>query len=67
MTTLTRREIEVCRYVCRGWNNKQIGDVLGISHRTAEDHRYHIYVKFKVHNAVELIREVYQLPDEVPA
>jgi len=67
MTRLTRREIEVCGYLCRGWNNEEIGRKLGISKRTAEDHRHHIFKKFAVRNAVQLVREVYQLPDEVPA
>jgi len=67
MTRLTRREIEVCGYVCRGWSNDQVAAKLGISKRTVEDHRQHIFVKFKVHNAVQLVRGVYQLSDEVPA
>ena len=67
MTPLTRREREVCGYLCLGWSNEQIGTKLQISRRTVEDHRHHIFKKYAVHNAVELVREVYQLADEVPA
>jgi len=65
MNRLTRREIEVCGYLCRGFSNEEISIKLGISKRTAEDHRHHIFKKFRVRNAVQLVREVYHLPDEV--
>jgi LuxR family transcriptional regulator, maltose regulon positive regulatory protein len=67
MTTLTRRQSEVCGYLCRGWSNKEIGAHLNLSFRTVEWHREEIFKKYRVHNAVELVREIYHLTDEVSA
>jgi len=61
MTRLTRREIEVCSKICLGWTNQEIATAMGISRRTAEDHRYHILQKYRVRNVVELVRSVYRL------
>ena len=58
---LTRREQQICDRVVRGYTNKEIGMSLGISHRTVEDHRRYIMAKYKVRNAVELVRAVYGL------
>lgn len=55
---LTSREQEVCDLVTRGLRDKEVGKVLGISHRTVEDHKLVIYKKFDVHNAVQLTRAV---------
>jgi len=65
MTRLTARERQICEYLCKGWENKEIGLKLGISHRTVEDHRLHILKKFKVRNIVELVREVYGISEAV--
>lgn len=42
---LTDREVEVLRLVARGLSNKQIGQTLVISRRTAEHHVQHVYAK----------------------
>jgi HD-GYP domain-containing protein (c-di-GMP phosphodiesterase class II) len=42
---LTRREVEVLRLVARGLSNKQIGERLVISPKTAGNHIEHIYAK----------------------
>lgn len=64
MQRLTAREKQVCQKLCLGWHNKEIAVHMGISPRTVEDHRIHIYEKFKVRNAVELVRTVYGITDE---
>ena len=44
-TTLTPREVEVLRLVARGMSNKQIGEQLVITTKTAGNHIEHIYAK----------------------
>lgn len=42
--------------VVAGATNKQIGEVLGISWRTAEVHRAHGMLRLRCQNAAELVR-----------
>ncbi len=63
MTDLTPRERQICGYLCKGWNSKEIATKLGISHRTAEDHRAHILKKCRVRNVVELVRQFYKIEE----
>ena len=64
MTELTARERLVCRYLCRGWTNKEVAQKLGISFRTVEDHRTNIFKKRRVRNMVELVRQVFDIREE---
>jgi len=50
---LTRRETEVLRYMCRGWQNKEIACHMGIGHQTVKNHVTHIYEKLGVRNRVQ--------------
>ena len=52
---LTVREKEVMELLLQGWTNKDIGKNLGISPRTVEVHRQHIFEKFDVHSASHLM------------
>jgi two-component system response regulator NreC len=65
MTTesLTPREQQVSEYLCLGWHNKEIAQVLHISLCTVESYRANIYKKLKVGNAVELVRKVYRIEE----
>ncbi|MPV35607.1 HD domain-containing phosphohydrolase [Georgenia subflava] len=45
---LTERQVEVLRLVTQGLTNRQIGDRLGVSPRTAEHHVQDIYVRIGV-------------------
>jgi DNA-binding response OmpR family regulator len=47
---LTQREAEVLLWVSKGKSNKDIGEILGISARTATKHLEQIYVKLGVEN-----------------
>lgn len=47
---LSDREVEVLRLVARGKSNREIGTLLGISHRTAQNHVAHIYDKIGVYS-----------------
>jgi DNA-binding CsgD family transcriptional regulator len=60
---LTKREIEVQYWICKGYSTRQIAAELKISHRTAEDHRAHLLKKHGVHNAVQLVRENLRNPN----
>ncbi|CAN5819913.1 response regulator [soil metagenome] len=54
LATLSAREREVLDLILLGKMNKVIADQLGISMRTVEVHRAHIFDKMKVKTAVEL-------------
>jgi len=56
LQTLSTREREVLDLILEGNMNKIIADNLGISMRTVEVHRAHIYDKMNVKTAVELAR-----------
>ena len=51
---LSPREIEVARLVARGLTNKQIGEALFVSERTAENHVQHILVKLGFSNRSQI-------------
>jgi two-component system response regulator DctR len=53
---LSEREKQVLDLILAGNMNKVIGEKLGISTRTVEVHRSHIFNKTKVRNAIELAR-----------
>jgi two-component system, NarL family, response regulator NreC len=54
--TLTPREIEVLKLIVQGYTNRQIGEELNISFRTAESHRASLSEKLGLHSRVELVR-----------
>ena len=56
LATLSAREREVLELILEGRMNKVIADQLGISMRTVEVHRAHIFEKMGVKTAVELAR-----------
>jgi two-component system, NarL family, response regulator NreC len=53
---LTPRETEVLKLIVQGYTNRQIGDELNISIRTAASHRSNLSDKLGLHNRVELVR-----------
>ncbi len=56
---LTRREREALPYIAvLCLSNKEVAQALGISSRTAEDHRASILRKMDVRNAMELVRKI---------
>lgn len=55
---LTNREEEVLEQLLKGLSNKLIARFLGISHRTVEVHRQHIFQKFEVHSASQLMYQI---------
>jgi DNA-binding NarL/FixJ family response regulator len=53
---LTPREREVLQLLTEGKSNKEIGVVLGMTTKTAETHRAHIFAKLSLHSMSELVR-----------
>jgi PAS domain S-box-containing protein len=56
---LTEAEKRVARYVARGFSNKQIAKLLGVSSRTIENHISHILLKKSFENRVQIARHVF--------
>jgi hypothetical protein len=53
---LSPREREVVGYLTRGLHAKEIGEQLGISHRTVEVHKAHIMEKLGARNVIDILR-----------
>lgn len=53
---LTDREQEVLKLLAEGYTNKQIANLLHISNKTVETHRYRIMEKLELKNIAELVR-----------
>lgn len=53
---LTPRETEVLQLIAEGYTNRQIGELLSISVRTAESHRASLSAKLGIQSRVELVR-----------
>jgi DNA-binding NarL/FixJ family response regulator len=52
--TLTRREVEIVRYVCAGLKNKQIAERLHIGEGTVKTHLHQIYDKLQLRGRLQL-------------
>ena len=57
---LTPREREVLKLVAGGRSNKEVAEQLGISVKTAENHRHNLMTKLDAHNAADLTRAAFQ-------
>lgn len=55
LESLTPRELEIMRYLIRGYTNRQIAEDLFISIRTVESHRASLLGKLGLKNRVELV------------
>ncbi len=58
--TLTNREREVLRLTAKGNTSREIGEKLGISHRTVEKHRENVQNKLDLRNSVEMTAYAHQ-------
>lgn len=54
--SLTNREIEIVRLICKEFSSAEIAEALFISQRTVETHRKNILQKINVKNVVGLIK-----------
>lgn len=55
VNNLSKREVQIISYLKEGKNSKMIADLLKISMRTVEVHRYNILHKLKLKNTAALI------------
>lgn len=53
---LSAREQQIFELVVAGSGNKQIAQSLGITAKTVETHRAHIYEKLRVHTSADIVR-----------
>ena len=63
LSSLSPREREVMTYLTRGLHAKEIGEKLGISHRTVEVHKAHIMEKMGVRSVIDIMRLVNGVAD----
>lgn len=54
--TLTARENEILRWLAEGYGNKDIATRLGISVKTVETHRAHLFLKLGLQSRADLVR-----------
>jgi len=55
---LTAREREILDILVKGYTNKEVAAMLGISHRTVEGHRTNFMLKLQIDSIVELVQEM---------
>jgi len=53
---ISDREIEILKYICDGFTNKEIGEKLNISDRTVDSHRRNLLQKTGCKNSAELVK-----------
>ena len=56
---LSRREIEIIQLCANGMSAQQIADRLGISRRTVEVHKSHIFEKLDIKTTADLVKYAY--------
>ena len=61
LDALSERERQVAGLAARGHSNREVGELLGISHRTVEVHKARIMNKLGIRSTAELIRIASQL------
>ena len=57
---LTRRELEVLKYISDGYTNPEIADKLFISPSTVDSHRKNLILKLNAKNTASLIKTAVQ-------
>lgn len=53
---LTSREVEVLKLIAEGYKNQDIADLLNVSVKTVESHRYNIMDKLDMHDRIDLVK-----------
>ncbi len=53
--TLSRREKEVLKFICQGYNNNEISEMLFISPKTVDNHRTNLLSKTSSRNSANLV------------
>lgn len=55
---LTKRELEIVKFISQGLSNKEIADKLNITENTVKDHIKNIMEKMDVHSRAEIIAKL---------
>jgi FixJ family two-component response regulator len=63
LASLSPRERDVMKLLMRGLHAREIGEQLGISHRTVEVHKAHIMEKMGVRSVVDIVRLGASVPE----
>ena len=58
---LTQREKEVLQAIAKGFNTREIADLLHVSNNTIETHRKSLMSKLEARNAVDLVLKAINL------
>ena len=58
---LTLREMEVLQAIAKGFNTREIADLLHVSNNTIETHRKILMSKLEARNAVDLVLKAINL------
>ncbi|RZL45098.1 MULTISPECIES: response regulator transcription factor [Pedobacter] len=53
--SITEREVEIVKLLSKGYNSKEIGDMLFISEHTVNTHRRNMVRKLDLRNSYQLI------------
>jgi DNA-binding NarL/FixJ family response regulator len=56
-TSLTTRELEILKFVAKGFNNAEIGNHLGLSRRTVSSHLEQVFEKLRVASRTEAVAQ----------
>ncbi|WP_375584551.1 response regulator [Cyclobacterium xiamenense] len=58
---LSKRELEILKWIARGKSNKEIADQLYLSVHTVETHRKHLHRKLEVSSVAELVKKALEM------
>jgi DNA-binding NarL/FixJ family response regulator len=53
--SMTKRELQIAKHVCRGLANEDIAQALNIRHGTVKTHIRNLYRKLWVHNKISML------------
>lgn len=56
VSKLTPRELEVLRYIARGYGKREIGNIMNLATKTIENHTTSLMRTLKIHDRVDLAR-----------
>jgi len=58
LNSLSQREIEIISFIKKGHSSKEIADILSLSAKTIEVHRYNLMKKLNLRNAAALVNYI---------
>jgi len=58
LNSLSQREIEIISFIKKGHSSKEIADILSLSAKTIEVHRYNLMKKLNLRNTAALVNYI---------